>query len=303
MTAFCRIPPKKWAVIDVIDRPYRKHRDASAIDLTGTRHRETAKVAIPRFLFAPPGFVFSIVNHMGLDRRMRSVRDGHDAAYNAHMSSSTRECMGAIEHLPEGATLILQQLSWDDYDALLEDLAEAHPRLRVTYDHGRVEIMSPLSEHEGYARFIDDLARAYADHLNLKIEKYGGTTWRRRKLEQGLEPDCCYYVTNADKIIGKKTIDLDVDPAPDLAVEIDISHESLSKFHIYAALKIREIWRYDGTKSQLLFYELHRASYREIGRSTVLPRLRPSMIQHAIEQSKTQGQTAALAAFRRSLLV
>jgi Uma2 family endonuclease len=41
---------------------------------------------------------------------------------------------------------------------------------------------------------------------------------------------------------------LKVDPPPDLAVEVDISHGSRSKFRIYARLKVKELWRFDGKK-------------------------------------------------------
>jgi len=116
---------------------------------------------------------------------------------------------------------------------------------------------------------------------------------------QGLEPDCCYYVTNAGRIIGIKRIDLDVDPPPDIAVEIDITNDSLSKFHIYAALEVPEIWRYDGENFQ--FYQRAGASYHKTAESSVLPGLRPQMLASALEQSKTEGQTAALAAFRKTL--
>jgi Uma2 family endonuclease len=221
--------------------------------------------------------------------------------YNAPMSTSTREYMEAIEHLPEGATLVLQEFSWEDYERLVEELTVSHARLRVSYDHGRVEIMSPLNEHEGYACFIDDLVRAFADHFHLELEKFGGTTWRRRKLLQGLEADCCYYVTNADRIIGKKRIDLDTDPPPDIALEIDITTESFSKFHIYAALNVNEVWLYDGKKEQLKFFQLTGKSYHQINESNVLSGLRPVMIEKALEQNKTEGQTASLDAFRRQL--
>ena len=209
--------------------------------------------------------------------------------------------MEAIEHLPQGATLVLQRFAWEDYERLVNDLSVSHARLRVTYDHGRVEIMSPLNEHEGYARFVDALVRAFAEHRKLKVESLGGTTWRRRKLQQGVEGDCCYYVTNADRIVGKKRIDLDTDPPPDIAVEIDIANESLSKFHIYAALKIREIWLYDGKTARLRFYQLSGNSYGQIHESNVLPGMRPEMIEEAFEHSTTHGQTAALDAFRRQL--
>ena len=86
---------------------------------------------------------------------------------------------------------------------------------------------------------------------------------------------------------------------PDIAVEIDITNDSLSKFHIYAALEVPEIWRYDGENFQ--FYQRAGASYHKTAESSVLPGLRPQMLASALEQSKTEGQTAALAAFRKTL--
>lgn len=69
------------------------------------------------------------------------VRSG----YNASMSSRTREYMEAIEHLPDRATLVLHESNWSEYERLLEDLIN-RPRLRLTYNRGKLEIMSPLSE-------------------------------------------------------------------------------------------------------------------------------------------------------------
>jgi Uma2 family endonuclease len=55
-------------------------------------------------------------------------------------------------------------------------------------------------------------------------------------------------VAHADRIIGKRPLDPDSDPPPDIVVEIDITNESLGKFPTYAAFGVREIWRYDGEK-------------------------------------------------------
>src|SRR5438132_1124947 len=41
-------------------------------------------------------------------------------------------------------------------------------------------------------------------------------------------------------------IDFEIDPPPDIAVEIDLHRDSISKFSIYAALGVGEVWRYDG---------------------------------------------------------
>ena len=212
------------------------------------------------------------------------------------MSTRTVSYLDAVEHLPDGATLVIHQVGWDDYEGLLKDLSD-RPSLRVSYDRGKLEIMSPLPEHEDYARFIDRLVHVMAEELDLKLQSYGGATWKRRRLARGVEPDACYYVASADRIIGKREIDLESDPPPDIVVEIDITNESLSKFPIYAALAVPEIWRYDGTRVQ--FYELAGDRYREISESRFLAGLTPTILAGALERSKTEGQTAALRTFRQ----
>lgn len=71
----------------------------------------------------------------------------------------------------------------------------------------------------------------------------------------------------------------------------------MSKFPIYAALEVPEIWRYDGKIAR--FYELTAGRYHEIAESRFLRRLTATMLTDALAQSKTDGQTAALTAFGR----
>ncbi len=214
----------------------------------------------------------------------------------ASMSVPTADHIDAVRHLPAGASLVIHALGWDEYERLLEDLLEG-PHVRVSYDCGRLEVMSPLPEHEDYARFIDDLVRAWSDQRSLNVEKRGSATWKKQSIGRGVEPDACYYVQSADRIIGKRTIDLELDPPPDLVVEIDVTNESLIKFPIYAALGVPEIWRYDDTVVR--FYMLRTNAYHEVPESRCFPGLKPATLAEALEQSKTDGETAALAAFRR----
>ena len=216
--------------------------------------------------------------------------------YNAGMSTRTADYLDAVDHLPAGATLVVHDFGWDEYERLVEELAARH--FRVSYDCGRLEIITPLPEHEVYARTIDLLVRAYAEPRDLTVENYGRTTWKRKSLARGVEPESCYYITSAHCIIGKHhKIDLESDPPPDIVVEIDVTNESLGKSGIYAALGVPEIWRYDGTQMQ--FYELAGHAYREISESRSLPGLTSAMLAVALEQSKTEGQTASLRAFRQ----
>lgn len=93
-----------------------------------------------------------------------------------------------------------------------------------------------------------------SEELGIPLETRGSATWKRRSIRKGTEPDTCFYVANAASVIGKRSIVLDTDPPPDVAVEIDVTNESLSRFPIYAALGVPEIWRYDGRSA--CFYEL-----------------------------------------------
>ena len=134
-----------------------------------------------------------------------------------YMSTPTSGYLDAINHLPRGATLVFHAVGWKDYTGVLEELEE-RPHFRVSYDSGRLEVMSPLPEHDYYADFIRVLVRAVADELGIAIEGYGSTTWKRESLGKGVEADASFYVANADRITDRIHIDLESDPPPDIVV-------------------------------------------------------------------------------------
>src|SRR5213593_3098798 len=127
------------------------------------------------------------------------------------MSTQALDYLDAIAHLPEGGMLILQHVSWEDYERVLAELGDA-PNVRVAYDQGRLEIMAPLSEHEAYAEMMHDMTRMLTRELGLKLEARGSTTFKLDPQAKGVEPDGCFYVQNAAAIIGKRRLDLSVDP-------------------------------------------------------------------------------------------
>jgi Uma2 family endonuclease len=213
------------------------------------------------------------------------------------MSTSISDYRQAIDYLPPGATLVLRDVSWEDHERLLEELAD-RPAVRVTYDQGTMEIMSPRPEQEEYKCFIDRIVVALGDYLDLNVEPRGSATWKKKRDAKGTEPDTCYYVANSDRIIGKRDIDLNVDPPPDVAVEIDATSESLSKLPIYSTLRVPEIWRYDVRHNQVQMYELRGNKYVEIQASRSFPILTDKVLADFIGHSKTKGQKAAMAAFR-----
>lgn len=214
------------------------------------------------------------------------------------MNFRTAEYRTAVDKLPLGRTLVFQQVSWDEYEELVAGLTD-RAGVRVSYDEGRLEIMSPLPEHEKYKDSLYRFTCAFAEEFGITLESYGSTTWKRRRLRKGSEPDTCFYVANAGRVMRKRTIDLESDPPPDIVVEIDATNESLSKFPIYAALAVPEIWRYDERRVHM--YALAEGRYSEIRSSRCLQGLSGKLLTEALEQSKSRGQTESLVAFRQRI--
>lgn len=214
------------------------------------------------------------------------------------MSAQTTSLLDAIEHLPAGGTLILNEITWEEYEELLADLGDSG-RVRVSYDKGRLEIMSPSLSHERYKDLILWIAHTLADEIGIYMESAGSTTFKKEQFAQGAEPDTCFYVQNAARIIGKRQINLETDPPPDVIVEIDVSHESKGKFAFYAAIGVPEIWRYYERKAQI--YNLREQNYTESPNSRAFPVLTADALTEFLEQSKTQGQSASLKSFRNWL--
>lgn len=142
--------------------------------------------------------------------------------------------------LQAGQTIILDDISWSEFTSILEDLGE-HRRSRIAYYQGVLEISMPLPEHERSKVLISHLIVILLDELGLEWESLGSSTFKHQRMQAGIEPDDCFYIQNYQAMIGKKRLDLEVDPVPDLAIEVDIT--SQTKVSAYEALGVAEIWR------------------------------------------------------------
>src|SRR2546429_3134667 len=94
--------------------------------------------------------------------------------------------------------IVLEGVSWDLYDRLLSELTSQH--IYMTYSKGRLELMSPLPEHEKWKKIISGFIEAMAFAFNIPMSRYGSTTYRRQDLLRGLEPDECYYIQHEEQM-------------------------------------------------------------------------------------------------------
>jgi Uma2 family endonuclease len=192
-----------------------------------------------------------------------------------------------IPRPPAAGSIVLEGIDWRTYSRLLRAFAEK-PGIRLTYDRGSLEIMSPLLLHDDDARFLGRLIVALTEELDLPIKAGGSTTLRRQLRERGIEADECYWIANAERMRGRRRLNLRTDPPPDLAVEVDVTSSSLNRLAIYAALGVPEVWRLHD--DVLTFHVLGaREAYVTAKRSRAFPKVTPADLLPFIQEARQAG--------------
>jgi Uma2 family endonuclease len=206
-----------------------------------------------------------------------------------------------LDRLTANATAekhIYYGVSWDAYLQLLEDLGD-DSKVRLTFNHGVLEIMSPKRLHEQITRLIDMVVTLLAFELGLNVDNCGAMTLRVAAAERGGEPDSCFYIANEAVVRGVDEINLQAHPPPDIVLEVDITHPSLDKFGLYLAARIPEVWRYDG--EHLSFHALTGEQYESASSSLCFPHLTGAMLERYLKIGREQGSTAMLQAVKSEI--
>jgi Uncharacterized protein conserved in cyanobacteria len=198
--------------------------------------------------------------------------------------------------LSSGDELILRFRTWQDYEKLLA-CRQDKAGLRIRYNSAsqEIRIMSPLPGHGKNADILADLVKALLRHQGKDWEAFTPITLKRVN-QQGVEPDYCFYIENRAQILGKERIDLENDPAPDLAIEIDLT--STTKAEDYQAIGVAEVWIY--RQARLLIYCFDGKQYRERQTSQHFPdRDVKTLIPQHVNRGWQVGSSVALREFEQ----
>jgi Uma2 family endonuclease len=195
----------------------------------------------------------------------------------------------------ENESVLLHGVRWSTYEALLEDMGNRH--IRLTYDNGDLEIMTLSGRHERSKKLIGRMIEAMTEELNIPLRSGGSTTFKKELQKKGLEPDECYWVANEPAVRGLVELDLEVDPAPDIAVEVEISTSVLNRMGIYAALRVSEIWRSDGERITVAQLQ-DDGTYASVSQSPSFPWLPLDELSRSLLASATMAETAWIRSFR-----
>ncbi len=194
---------------------------------------------------------------------------------------------------PPDEIIRLSGISWTTYETLLEELRDRH--LRLTYNRGNLEIMAPSPEHELNKRVLGRFIETIAEEFEVSIYPLGSTTFKQPKLS-GAEPDECFYIRNIAAVQGKKRLNMEEDPPPDLVLEVDITSSSQNRLQVYVDLRVAEVWIYNG--ESLVIQQLQNGTYIATQTSQFFTNLSIPDIASWLQRSATMDYLALVKAFR-----
>lgn len=180
--------------------------------------------------------------------------------------------------------------TWEEYLQVIND--PAYEKAKSYYFDGRMRIEmaavgNPPSRDHG---IVIGAVVLLASVHNLDIDIHDNCTYRKTRCRE-VQPDASFYLGDNAEAIPWDTaiIDLDVYPAPDLAIEISytsLSDDKGEKRLLYEALGVREYWIVDVQNAQILAFAIaNRGSYK-IEQSQVLAGLEMSLLEAALRRSR-----------------
>jgi len=193
--------------------------------------------------------------------------------------------------------VVIHDVSWETYEHLLHDL-ENSSAPRLAYDQGTLEIMSPHAKHERFNDLLASIVKIALEESDTDFDSLGSTTFKREIFKRGFEPDSCFYIRNVNRIKNRDKIDLEVDPPPDLVIEIDLTNDSLNKLPLFATLGVPEVWRYKGA---LEIKILGPTGYTNCDASPALPILTIERISDMLAASFSMTRPAWLRQTRQQI--
>jgi Uma2 family endonuclease len=189
--------------------------------------------------------------------------------------------------VPAG-TVIRVPATWQDYQEVATRRGDSSVP-RVKYCNGEMLLMVPLPEHGKDANLIARVVEVLLDAQGLEYDSFTPITMILPELG-GIEPDFCFYIENLEQVRGKKRIDWQVDPPPDLVLEIDVTN--YSNVNDYLPYQVPEVWMLK--RDVLSIYQLDNDAYHLSATSHYFPELQLQAIvaqyrQIAYEQSSSQA--------------
>ena len=95
---------------------------------------------------------------------------------------------------------------------------------------------------------------------------------------------------NLEVLILRWSKDVAEYPNPDLAIEVDVSPSKIDRPAIYAALRIAEVWRFDGERKWIVIERVSEdGTYQTVDMSEFLPVRSEEVARWVLEEDRRAG--------------
>lgn len=189
----------------------------------------------------------------------------------------------------------LSDVDWETYEKLRA--SERNRNVRMTYDEGDLELMSPSKLHERIAELLALLIRVWAEEFAIAVQGCGSMTFKRKDLKKGFEPDKCFYIQHEAAVRDREELDLLIDPPPDLAIEVDVTSSSAGRMPLYAVIRVPEVWRWRDERIEV-FKLTAKGRYARRERSACLPGFPLDEVSRLLTRRNEQDETSLVREFR-----
>jgi Uma2 family endonuclease len=211
---------------------------------------------------------------------------------------------------PEAATeqrLVFNEVEWGQYVAISDALPERR-NARLIFSDGRLTFVTKSIFHEWFADCLGTFVLLVASGCGLECDSVGSTTFRRKSAGSGAEGDKTFYFgANAGRMRGRRNVDLSVDPPPDLAIEVEVTHSAEDAMLTWGRLGVPEVWRFDAERRALSIWKRRKdGTYQRTRRSRYLPMIESAEVVEQLGTAEVVGMsrwTAGLVAWVRDVLV
>ncbi len=184
--------------------------------------------------------------------------------------------------------------TWSEYLEVIESL-DGH-KVKCYYHNQKYRIeMSPIGNKHGSDHTVIMLAvNLFAIFKNIDFNGKDNSTYQKAGFQE-TQPDASYYLgKNADLIPYETSIiDLDEYPPPDLVIEVantSLSDDKGEKRILYENIGVGEYWIVDVQNAQVIAFSVADGGSKQIRESQVLPGLKISVLNEALQQSRNLNQ-------------
>jgi Uma2 family endonuclease len=189
--------------------------------------------------------------------------------------------------------------TWEEFVAIADDPASDKKTCYYFNQQMRIETMGVGPDHAVDNTLVTLAIGLFCMLKGIKVRGLINASYRKPGCQEA-QPDASYYINEKALLVpqGNTIVDLDIYPAPDLAIEIaatSLNDDLGFKRLLYEELGVREYWVVDVENARILAFQILDRGSQRITTSSVLPGLEIATLAAALNARKTQDDSQIMA--------